>query len=174
MSEELRSTIRVGTCPEALIIAPGPRCLAPLCPTIEAILKDPRFAEYRRLVFDLSQSRSMDSSFVGVLIGLIGRKRRPAGFELQLCNPNREILRILETMGVLHYFEVVNQLPDPIDAWVDIPVSPAAPDRLTDLVIDAHENLMDADPRNVDKFEPVVRGLKRFRDEGSTKSEGDT
>jgi anti-anti-sigma regulatory factor len=163
MPAESPKTIAVAAHDDALVIDPGTTCSVTVCPAVHAAICRRRTPVISRIIFDLSEAIRMDSSFVGLMVGMMGRKADRPPAVVQLFRPGREILRTLETMGVLHSFEAIDHLP-PVDAgWEEIPVCVDNTDDLCDLIIDAHENLMEADPRNVDKFEPVVRGLRERR-----------
>lgn len=118
-----------------------------------------------RFVLDLQHCASMDSTFLGVLAGeaLELRRRAPAG-SLVLCRVGRRNLELLRNLG-LHRLLTV-------DAG-DFPLAfgPAAAP-LTNgrecselesarLVLEAHENLVAADPSNQGKFQDLMVFLRR-------------
>lgn len=163
MVGDSRKTITLSVSGDALVIEPGASCSVGLCPSVQSAVGRLRTPSISRIVIDLSRAQRMDSSFIGLLVGMLGRKTGQTPTTVQLCRPNDEIRTILANMGVLVLFEIVDHLPEAGLDREEIPVRIDSTDALADLVIDAHENLMEADPRNVDKFEPVVRGLRERR-----------
>lgn len=118
-----------------------------------------------RFVMDLQHCASMDSTFLGVLAGeaLELRRRAPAG-SLVLCRVGRRNLELLRNLG-LHRLLTV-------DAG-DFPLAfgPAAAP-LTNgrehselesarLVLEAHENLVAADPSNRGRFQDLMAFLRQ-------------
>src|SRR5882724_996554 len=67
---------------------------------------------YHCYIIDLSECVLMDSTFLGVLAGF-GLKMAPDspaknGQTIELFNPNLRISELLDNLGVLHLFKVVN------------------------------------------------------------------
>src|SRR4051812_42254884 len=124
--------------------------------------------DYTCLLIDLSECVLMDSTFLGVLSGF-GLKMFPArdgeqnGTGIELLNPNPRISELLENLGVLHLFKVVNgplALPDEVQAHAR-ETSPSAPTReeVTRNCLEAHRTLMDISPANIPKFKEVTQFL---------------
>src|SRR6185436_1456234 len=66
---------------------------------------------YNYLVLDLSDCMLMDSTFLGVLAGfglkMYGPQPDKVERTLELFNPNPRIAELLENLGVLHLFKVI-------------------------------------------------------------------
>lgn len=117
-----------------------------------------------RFVMDFGGCTSMDSTFLGVLAGaaLELRRKSPAG-SLVLCRVGRRNLELLRNLG-LHRLLTVDT------GGVQMGFGPAATtlagaadrDNLEKarLVLEAHENLVAADPSNQDKFQDVMAFLR--------------
>ena len=65
---------------------------------------------YAFFVLELSECVLMDSTFLGVLAGLVLKTHQPAGDlpgpTLQLRNANARIMDLFENLGVLHLFKI--------------------------------------------------------------------
>jgi len=128
-------------------------------------------------VLDLTECVLMDSTFLGVLAGLglklsTGHNGGSHGDAIQLMNPNPRISELLENLGVLHLFRVVN---GPVlqaangasDPAAFAGVSPSREEVVTNC-LEAHKILMALDPANIPKFKEVTQflseDLKRIKD----------
>jgi anti-sigma B factor antagonist len=119
----------------------------------------------RCFVLDLSECVLMDSTFLGVLAGfglkLSGGNGQPARGGIELLNPSERILELLETLGVLHLFRVIQ------GALTPPAQSPAQERKLTTpnkdeanlTCYEAHRTLMEISPSNVPKFKDVTQFL---------------
>jgi anti-sigma B factor antagonist len=120
---------------------------------------------YNYFVLDLTECVLMDSTFLGVLAGVGLKTNVPQGNgttgTLELFNPSPRIIELLDNLGVLHLFRVVQgdlKLPEktaPRDH------TPSTPDReeVTRTCLEAHHTLMDIHPDNVSRFKDVARFL---------------
>lgn len=117
-----------------------------------------------RFVMDLQHCTSMDSTFLGVLAGeaLELRRREPAG-SLVLCRVGPRNLELVRNLG-LHRLLTVDAGASP--PAVGQPAAPLANGRAhgeleaAHLVLEAHENLIAADPANRGKFQDVLAFLR--------------
>ena len=68
-------------------------------------LRQRGFGEF---VLDLRECMTMDSTFLGVLAGLVLRNNQPeaAAPTIELLNPNNRVLDLIENLGVLSMFKV--------------------------------------------------------------------
>ncbi|MDD2762542.1 MAG: STAS domain-containing protein [Opitutaceae bacterium] len=117
-----------------------------------------------RFVMDFQHCAGMDSTFLGVLAGtaLELRRKQPPG-SLVLCRVGRRNLELVRNLGLYRLLTV-----DAGDVAMDFgPGATAlacAPDRNAlenaRLVLEAHENLVAADPANQGKFQDVVAYLR--------------
>lgn len=111
-----------------------------------------------RFILDLSECLLMDSTFLGVLAGF-GLRSGP-GNPIELCAPNARILELLENLGVIHLFKVVQE-PAACDAAStrEHPVTVPGKEEVTETCLEAHNILMGIDPSNVARFKDVTRFL---------------
>jgi len=131
----------------------------------------------RRFVVDLDACTYLDSTFLGILLGL-GLKLKEAGNGLlHILNANPRNLELLKNLGLDRLIiidggggssgsgggngsglgrldgvkeERLEEVPCPVPTRAE-----AAP-----TILEAHENLMEFDPRNVPKFKDVVEFLR--------------
>ena len=82
----------------------------------KTIVGELRQRGFERFILDLRECVTMDSTFLGVLAGLAlrnadGQECTTDGEKLQLSllNPNERIADLLENLGVVHLFAVMNE-----------------------------------------------------------------
>ena len=119
-------------------------------------------------VLDLGECVTMDSTFLGVLAGLVmrnadGVETSVPGESLQfdLLNPNPRISDLLDNLGVIHMFTVRHQsipctaLFEPVNNKHPAPTK----EEISRNCLEAHEVLMRVNPDNIPKFKEVTRFL---------------
>jgi anti-sigma B factor antagonist len=119
---------------------------------------------FRYFVLELSECMLMDSTFLGGLAGMGLKLSDHTGCDgkaaVELLNPNARILDLLDTLGVLYLFRVnqgaFDQAADAAEEH-----TPAAASRVdvTRACLEAHQMLMQINPKNVDKFKDVTAFL---------------
>jgi anti-anti-sigma factor len=132
----------------------------------KTLVNELRQRSYDHFVLDLTECVTMDSTFLGVLAGLAlrnsdGKEVTTDGrkLNLELLNPNERISDLLDSLGVVHLFNVSNQ-PKTCDAPFKA-VENAAPSKeeLSKNCLEAHKVLMRVNPENVTRFKDVARFL---------------
>jgi anti-anti-sigma factor len=122
-----------------------------------------------RFVMDFAGCASMDSTFLGVLAGaaLELRRQTPAG-SLVLCRVGRRNLELLRNLG-LHRLLTVDAGDFAMGFGPVTTALTGAADRSdmenARLVLEAHENLVAADPANRGKFQDVMAFLRNRVDQ---------
>jgi anti-anti-sigma regulatory factor len=120
-------------------------------------LRQRGFSEF---VLDLRECITMDSTFLGVLAGLVLRNSHPepAAPSIELLNPNSRVLDLVENLGVLNMFKVTND-PAPLTLCFEPAADHAEPSKeeVTRNCLDAHRTLMKLNPDNVPKFKEVTQ-----------------
>ncbi len=123
-----------------------------------------------RFVIDFQKCESMDSTFLGVLAGVaLDLKRRPGGGSIVLARMAPRNLELVRNLGLHRLLTIdAGELPT---------VRPESGTMLncrgqTELeqarmVLEAHENLVEADESNRSKFQDVLAFLKSRVAEGS-------
>lgn len=117
-----------------------------------------------RFIIDFAECTSMDSTFLGILAGaaLELRKCAPPG-SLVLCRLGARNLELVRNLG-LHRIMTVDAGDRELefDKKATALQTPSGKAELENakLVLEAHENLIEADERNRNKFQDVVSFLK--------------
>lgn len=118
----------------------------------------------RRFILDFSECTSMDSTFLGIIAGAALELRRedPPG-SIILCRLGARNLELVRNLG-LHRIMTVDSGDRPMQ--FDKEAKPLQTNsgkaelENAKLVLEAHENLIEADERNRNKFQDVVAFLK--------------
>jgi anti-sigma B factor antagonist len=119
---------------------------------------------YGHFIIDLSECVLMDSTFLGVLAGFglkMSQENAPDQRGIELFNPNARIAELLENLGALHLFKVVNgalQLPGEVVTSTPESINPTH-EQITRTSLEAHQTLMAVNPDNVARFKDVTQFL---------------
>jgi anti-sigma B factor antagonist len=130
---------------------------------------------YKEFVVDLSQCQGMDSTFLGVLAGIGLRLRQNGNHgKVHILNVSASNMELLQTLGLDRLFSVdaclidwgknpppaetdLRKLPD---SDVDALGKPVNKNETSDLMLEAHDNLVRCDERNAPKFKDLTRFLR--------------
>ena len=115
----------------------------------------------RAFTLDLSDCQLMDSTFLGVLVGLnrtLGQAGSTGGFSLY--QPTEPVRVLLDNLGILELFGTTDSIGQAGAAESVEQV--AAPDKidLTRTSLEAHQTLIDVNPENEAKFKELTRFLE--------------
>lgn len=116
----------------------------------------------RRFVIDLSKCTYLDSTFLGTLTGLGLALKEKASGRLHILNAGPRNLELLQNLGLDRLFDieiVTANFNKPAETHE---IANGGHDKAREArdMIEAHQCLMDLDPRNVAKFKDVVAYLK--------------
>jgi len=121
---------------------------------------------FRRFTLDLTDCVLMDSTFLGVLAGFgLQSPSGPDGGKgtvIELFHAQPRIVDLLENLGVLGLFQVVDGSADPAkDTCPCESPEPEKPTReeVTRTCLEAHKTLMDLSPENAARFKDVAKFL---------------
>lgn len=148
--------VAVGRSGSAVIIRADGSCTVAICETVGRFVRECHRPDTTDLYFDLSDAGWLDSTFIGFLLSLVGRTDGAELPAVHLFQPKACVLEVLENMHVLHMFHIAAELPPAPPAWEVLPPVTLATDTGAELVIGAHQQLIDVDPRNAPVFQPVV------------------
>jgi anti-sigma B factor antagonist len=120
---------------------------------------------YGHFIIDLSECVLMDSTFLGVLAGFGIKLSQSTGGKcigcIELSNPNARVTELLENLGVLPLFKILNgtlQLSGEVCVQTPAPVNPSH-EEITRTSLEAHQALMEVNPDNVPRFKDVAQFL---------------
>ncbi len=163
--------VQVGYNNSSVIIKPDGDCTVAICPTIRHFLQQISAAGTVEVCFDLSQVPSMDSTFIGLMLAMAEGRRDSSLPRVALAAPSAGALMNLERMFVKQMFRLIDQPTGDAIEWKELPADQSDGAEVADLVIEAHENLIQADERNRATFGGVVEAFKAERDQ---KNQGNT
>ncbi|MCB9851925.1 MAG: STAS domain-containing protein [Phycisphaerales bacterium] len=146
---------------KTLLIRCGGRCTMGVCPAIRATISDRSTNPLEHIYIDLSGTESIDSTFTGFLLALRRGKATPDAPALHLVAPAPNVLRSLELMQVRRLMDIVDAMPAEDVEWTALAAEPLDAAQSGELVIDAHEELIEADERNRAKFGHVVELFRK-------------
>jgi hypothetical protein len=80
---------------------------------------------------------------------------------LELLNPNARISDLLENLGIAHLFRVVHRSRPEMEQLGQRESVPAAANKteVTRTCLEAHQTLMEINPKNIPKFKDVTQFL---------------
>ena len=116
---------------------------------------------YREFVVDLKSCPVMDSTFMGTLAGVALRLRELGQGQIRVVNLNERNFDLLGNLGLDQLFSIDGE-PVPVPAS-DKPLSSGPVDKEVQAktMLDAHTELVEANPDNVAKFKDVIEYLKQ-------------
>jgi anti-sigma B factor antagonist len=126
----------------------------------KTLIHELRQRGFLRFVLDLTECVTMDSTFLGVMAGLVLRGTDEPPIALELLNPSDRVADLLENLGIAHLFKV-QKGPAPLESQFDSAHDQQSPTReeLTETSLEAHQTLMSANPDNVARFKEVAQFL---------------
>jgi anti-sigma B factor antagonist len=133
-------------------------------PDFKTLLEELTQKGYAHFIIDLSECVLMDSTFLGVL-AQFGLKMNPTDAPgktgIELLNPNTRVAELLENLGALQLFKIINgalQLPDDVKTCTPESINPTH-EQITRTCLEAHRTLMAVNPENVARFKDVTQFL---------------
>ena len=116
---------------------------------------------HAEFVLDLEKCELMDSTFMGTLAALAFNLRDNKSGRLRVVRANARNFSLLESLGLDHLFTVEPDPSDPAPPTLKKTGSAAQDSEETRLqILQAHEALVEADPRNAVRFQDVIEYLK--------------
>jgi len=121
------------------------------------------------LVLDLSECTGMDSTFMGVIAGLAIRFRKAGRGRVAAVNLSSKTRNLLGTLGLDHLIDTCmpGATPDEYrvaleaeDRHTRLEASPADEKRTAETILEAHEDLVEIHPANLQKFKDVLEFLR--------------
>jgi anti-anti-sigma regulatory factor len=116
---------------------------------------------HAEFVLDLEKCELMDSTFMGTLAALAFNLRDSRGGRLRVVRANTRNFSLLESLGLDHLFSVEPEPADPAPSSLKKTGDPGQDTEETRVhMLQAHEALIVADPRNAVRFQDVIEYLK--------------
>jgi anti-anti-sigma factor len=112
----------------------------------------------KEIYADLSDCLYMDSTFIGILIGINKKFKNSCGKKINIVCPSTECCKLFEGLGIsklLHMEETNITLPQEMEI-ISQQHKPS-----TDMLLNAHENLIETSDENKKKFKLLKEILER-------------
>ena len=123
------------------------------------------------IVLDLSECQLMDSTFLGVVAGIAFKcdAQRNGGSRccLKLFNPTERVIELLDNLGVLSSFTIVQDPPN-LGRFEPFQKSDTTRIELNRTCLEAHKTLMNVSPENERRFKDATE----FFEQNLRKEEG--
>ena len=124
---------------------------------------------HSEFVLDLEKCELMDSTFMGTLASVAFSLRDLDDGLLRVVRANSRNFSLLEGLGLDHLFQVEPEPSAPQPAALrKAGVPGSAPEEQRIAILEAHEALVDADPRNAVRFQDVIEYLRQEITESET------
>jgi anti-anti-sigma factor len=126
--------------------------------TIEKIFAS---ANFTSSVIDLIETRSIDSTTLGLLAKLSILSRQKVGLLPTLVTDQPDITRLLHSMGFDQVFNIVDQPSVTPENLTDLPSQDVSEPEVKARVLEAHRILMGLNESNREAFHDLVLALER-------------
>jgi len=133
-----------------------------LCSALDATI-DKIFSSlnFSAIVIDLTESRSIDSTTLGLLAKLSILSRQRIGLLPTLVTIHPDITRLLQSMGFDQVFNIVDRPLACMDCLADLPTQDQSEEVVKAKVLEAHRILMSLNESNREAFHDLVNALER-------------
>ena len=128
--------------------------------TIEKIFTSLNFSA---IVIDLTETRSIDSTTLGLLAKLSILSRQKIGLLPTVVTTHEDITRLLQSMGFDQVFNIVETRQACPDCLADLPSQDQSEEVVRAKVLEAHQILMSLNESNREAFHDLVSALERQR-----------
>lgn len=126
--------------------------------TIERIFTSLNFSA---IVIDLTETRSIDSTTLGLLAKLSILSRQKIGLLPTVVTTHDDITRLLQSMGFDQVFNIVESPLPCSECLADLPSQDQSEDVVKAKVLEAHQILMSLNESNREAFHDLVSALER-------------
>lgn len=116
---------------------------------------------FNAIVIDLTGTRSIDSTTLGLLAKLSILSRQRTGLLPTLVTVHPDITRLLQSMGFDQVFNIVDKPFGCPDCLADLPTQDQSEDVVKAKVLEAHRILMSLNDSNREAFHDLVNALER-------------
>lgn len=116
--------------------------------------------DFRDILIDLTETRMIDSTCLGLLAKIAIYKRRRSSEKVTIFSTDEDINKILDGVGFYSIFNICNANPTPAGDADQINVCAADQSHLAKTLYDAHLILSELNDKNREMFRNVVDELK--------------
>lgn len=159
----MENAILITTIKNDIYLKPLGHITANLCfPLREMIFKKLYcFHVLFNIYIDLSETRYMDSTFLGIMVGIDKRLHAHLKTHLYILNPNEISYKLLKNMGLDRFLQIIaKKLPDDISyTKFDEEVSIDEIEK-TKIVLNSHKELTFLSEKNKKRFETLTNLLE--------------
>ena len=133
----------------------------PLAPSVNRFVDELFEAQVPKgFMIDLTQTRGIDSTSLGVLARIANRMQEQGGPRVTIVSTHHDVTETLLTMGFGEVFDIVTE-PPAVSAAKAVPVEEADRDSLARTVVEAHRILMSLNEYNRELFRDLAAVLER-------------
>lgn len=137
---------------------------AALCPQLKAraFARIEEAPPKKAVYIDLGPCDYMDSTFLGLIVGINKRFKAAGGSPVVLLKPSQTCLGLLRTIGVTKLVTISETGPAFPPVMESMSLGPRA---TAEFILDAHENLTEMSEENRNRFSTLTKALKGSLDE---------
>jgi anti-anti-sigma factor len=121
------------------------------------------------ILIDLAECSYMDSTFMGLIVGINKQFLALSGKPLTIVKPSPVSKGLLKTLGITRLVTITEESPHFPAAMDDIGMKQKA---TAEFLLDAHENLIELSEENKNRFAVLRTVLKNRTEGGEGKPEG--
>lgn len=132
-----------------------------LCTTLDRHLEQVLAAgNVAHILVDLTETETIDSTTLGLIAKLAVNARRMSLEQPTLVSTNRDVTRILLTMGFDRIFLLLDSMPTSVVDLQQVPFVQESEAAVRSRIIEAHQVLMSLNESNRDAFTDLVSALE--------------
>lgn len=168
MSDPQQPTFLVSAYSEPVVVRINGKANYLNCNSFREFIEQMLSRGKHRFLVDFENCQGMDSTFLGILAGtaLELKKKDPPG-ELTLCKLSERNQELITNLGLQNLLTISENDTEAESAKFDSLENEEVSDARN--VLEAHENLTQADEHNVAKFQDVISFLKNQVEKDATK-----
>lgn len=125
--------------------------------SLEAFANQQLAAGCRHVIFDLGECSGMDSTFMGVMAGLVKGEGDLPPPRVTVVNAGPRNLRLLEGVGLTEVVKVIRDWMASPGLETEILHNDLSGEERLELVRRAHQKLIELNPKNREAFAPYLR-----------------
>jgi len=153
-SPEIRGRIKAGWYKQNCIAVFSGTATWQLAPTLREVIRQAHEGRSAAINIDLAACESMDSTMLGLLLQLAS--------EVTLHQPGARVIQQLHELGVLERFTISHEICPRIEQTMEVSRVQTR-EACSELILSAHEALMEASVDNRLRFQDVVGSMRQER-----------